>query len=121
MATIQKKDSPEETKIYSSTVIPYNSVDTDQIYIQKLENNINELQRMKEDAIHQENFDLAGQTRQKLNVLQVQLVQMEHQLNADMITNCIGHWQNKLAEGLIEKIENGDTSQVSIIYIYILI
>jgi len=116
MAAIINKDGQEESKTYSPTVIPYSTTDSEQMYIQKLQKNIYELQKRKEEAVKQENYGLADQTRQKLNVLEVQLTKMEHQLNADMITNCIGHWQNKLAEGLVEKIENGDTNQVRIKY-----
>jgi len=112
MAAIYNKDGTEEVKTYSPNVLPFNTTDSEQMYIQKLQRNIYELQNKKEDAVKQENYGLADQIRQKLNVLQIQLTKMEHQLNADMITNCIGHWQNKLAEGLIEKIENSDTNQV---------
>jgi len=112
MTTIHSKENNEEVKTYSPEVLPFNTTDSEEMYIQKLQMKIDEYQKKKEDAVKQENYGLADQTRQKLNVLQVQLTKMEHQLNADMITNCIGHWQNKLAEGLIEKIENGDTNQV---------
>ncbi|ORX79205.1 hypothetical protein BCR32DRAFT_281580 [Anaeromyces robustus] len=111
MAAIHNKDGTEECKTYSPSVLPYNVTDSEHMYIQKLQRNIHDLQKIKEEAVKQENYGLAEQTRKKLNVLEVQLTKMEHQLNADMITNCIGHWQNKLAEGLVEKIENGDTSQ----------
>ncbi|ORY34153.1 hypothetical protein LY90DRAFT_705035 [Neocallimastix californiae] len=113
MTTIHSKENNEEVKTYSPEVLPFNTTDSEEMYIQKLQMKIDEYQKKKEDAVKQENYGLADQTRQKLNVLQVQLTKMEHQLNADMITNCIGHWQNKLAEGLIEKIENGDTNQSS--------
>ncbi|KAJ1549706.1 hypothetical protein HK096_010952, partial [Nowakowskiella sp. JEL0078] len=48
-------------------------------------------------AIRDENFTLADQARLKISALKTQVMKMEHQLNADIISNCTSNWQNELA------------------------
>ncbi|KAJ3113889.1 hypothetical protein HDU96_002802 [Phlyctochytrium bullatum] len=80
--------------------------DADLIYVQKIQNSLAELNVVKETAIRAENYILADQTRQKMLALQLQLVKMEHQLNADIIVNAITCWQNSLADSISQRLEN---------------
>ncbi|KAJ3288624.1 hypothetical protein HK104_008062 [Borealophlyctis nickersoniae] len=83
--------------MYSPQSVRNNAVEADELYVQKLRNSINEMNIVKETAIRTENYALADQTRNKVISLQAQLVKMEHQLNADILTNCVTRWQDDLA------------------------
>jgi len=86
--------------MYNPDPIVRNSVDTEQVYVQKLKNSIHEHYAIKEDAIRAENFALADQTKAKLSALQSQLIKMEHQLNADVLTNIFARWTTDLIDEL---------------------
>ncbi|KAJ3044954.1 hypothetical protein HDV00_000238 [Rhizophlyctis rosea] len=87
--------------MYSPQAIPNNAVEADELYVQKLRNAINEMSLVKETAIRTENYSLADQTRNKIMALQAQLMKMEHQLNADVITNCVTRWLEDLAAWMV--------------------
>ncbi|KAJ3102961.1 hypothetical protein HDU97_000200 [Phlyctochytrium planicorne] len=92
-----------------SHAIASQGVEADLIYVQKVQNSLAELNVVKETAIRAENYILADQTRQKMLALQLQLVKMEHQLNADIVVNAITSWQNSLAESIQTNLTNLST------------
>ncbi len=75
---------------------------------------IQEMVSLKESAIQQENYSLADQTRTKLTALRLQLLKMEHQFNADLITNFITSWHDDLALSLNMLISGGKMGSPSI-------
>src|SRR5215469_12695512 len=83
-----------------------------QIYVEKLRESISEMSRIKESAIREENYALADQTKMKVTALHMQLIKMEHQLNADILTNCITQWQNELASEITSQLKTGKFRQV---------
>ncbi|KAJ3049692.1 hypothetical protein HK097_009334, partial [Rhizophlyctis rosea] len=93
--------------MYSPQAIPNNAVEADELYVQKLRNAINEMSLVKETAIRTENYALADQTRNKVMALQSQLVKMEHQLNADVITNSVTRWLDDLSAWVGEVVIGG--------------
>ncbi|KAJ3220359.1 hypothetical protein HDU67_000026 [Dinochytrium kinnereticum] len=92
--------------MYKTSAVVSQGVEADMIYVQKIQNSLAELNVVKETAIRAENYILADQTRQKMLALQLQLVKMEHQLNADIIVNSITAWQNSLAESISTQLQN---------------
>ncbi|KAI8848959.1 hypothetical protein BC829DRAFT_443421 [Chytridium lagenaria] len=85
---------PKDPKKYKTTAVASQGVEADLLNV------------VKETAIRAENYILADQTRQKMLALQLQLVKMEHQLNADIIVNAITAWQNGLAESISTQLQN---------------
>ncbi|KAJ3050386.1 hypothetical protein HK102_012311 [Quaeritorhiza haematococci] len=92
--------------MYRPNPLPIPPVEADEVYVQKLRNSMSEMNLVKENAIRTENYSLADQTRLKMTALQQQLVKMEHQLNADILTNCVTMWQEELAAEVAAAVRN---------------
>ncbi|KAJ3196625.1 hypothetical protein HK101_008306 [Irineochytrium annulatum] len=96
----------QRTLMWTGHAVASGGVEADLIYVQKIQNSLAELGMVKETAIRAENYMLADQTHQKMLALQLQLVKMEHQLNADIVVNAITAWQTSLADAVTRHLTN---------------
>ncbi|KAJ3127740.1 hypothetical protein HK098_005857 [Nowakowskiella sp. JEL0407] len=83
--------------MYRHNILPPPNREVDEVYLYKLKSTLLEMNELKEAAIREENYSLADQSRLKMTALKIQVVKMEHQLNADIISNCTSQWQNELS------------------------
>ncbi|KAI8928058.1 hypothetical protein BC831DRAFT_397976 [Entophlyctis helioformis] len=76
--------------MYNPNPVINNVVDVDRVYVQKLRDSIDEMSAIKQTAIMNEDYATADQMRLKTTALQFQLMKLEDQLNADILTNFVG-------------------------------
>ncbi|KAI8802456.1 hypothetical protein BJ742DRAFT_542930 [Cladochytrium replicatum] len=86
--------------MYRPSVLGNSHKDPQEAYLTKLRKTILELHQRKELAIRDENYALADETKQKMQDLKVQVVKMEHQLNADVLVSCLTQWLVDLADAV---------------------
>ncbi|XJO76698.1 hypothetical protein BDV3_007190 [Batrachochytrium dendrobatidis] len=92
--------------MYSPNALVHNVVEVDKLYVQKLRESIDEMFSIKQNAIANEDYTTADQMRLKITALQFQLIKMEDQFNADVLTNIITHWQTDLATSIQTALSN---------------
>ena len=86
--------------MYQHRILASAVPDADQIYIQKLKDGIEEMIKIKDQAIQQENYNLADTTRSKITALKLQLSKLEESFHGDILVHYITVWQNGLAEAI---------------------
>jgi hypothetical protein len=78
------------------------------IYIQRLRNNLIELENLRRSAANSQDYNTEGQLREKISVLEIQLSKMEDCFNVDVIQNLVTRWQNQLLVELNEKLSRDE-------------
>ncbi|KAJ1334487.1 hypothetical protein BSLG_007642 [Batrachochytrium salamandrivorans] len=92
--------------MYSPNPVLHNVVEVDKLYVQKLKDSIDEMSAIKQNSIMNEDYTTADQMRLKITALQVQLMKMEDQFSADVLTNVLTHWQTELATSIQSSLVN---------------
>ncbi|KAL2913874.1 hypothetical protein HK105_206608 [Polyrhizophydium stewartii] len=92
--------------MYSPHAVVNNVVEVDKLYVQKLRESIDEMSAIKQNAIMNEDYTTADQMRLKITALQFQLMKMEDQLGADVLTNVITQWQGDFCAAIQSGLSN---------------
>ncbi|KAJ2998905.1 hypothetical protein HDV02_003880 [Globomyces sp. JEL0801] len=82
--------------MYSQNAIHSTTNEANLVYISKLRENLQEMSKMKQDALDSKNYNTSEQLRIKIGVLQIQLMKMEDQFTSDILQNFITSWQSSL-------------------------
>ena len=82
------------------------ALEPDQLYIERIQEQLQEIAIQKQIALDTEDYTTADQIRNKMNILQQQLNRLEDQFSTDMLQNCVTNWQSELVAYLVDNITN---------------